>query len=155
MHDGTPEVMGLDFFPQQWRAVAAPDGPVLVLAGPGAGKTRCLTGRIGYLLTHRGTAPDRICAITFTNKAAEEIAARLRQALGELVERMTLGTIHALCLKMLRTHGRRVGLPAGFGVAGEEHQRLVLSRLGVHSRRHRPLLLLFGRRRLQGYKLTG
>ncbi|MCC6417488.1 MAG: UvrD-helicase domain-containing protein [Gemmataceae bacterium] len=155
MPDGNPEVIGLDFFPQQWCAVAAPPGPVLVLAGPGAGKTRCLTGRIGYLLTRHATPASRICAITFTNKAAEEIAARLRHALGDLVEQMTLGTIHALCLKMLRTHGRRVGLPAGFGVASEEHQRLVLSRLGVHTKRHRPLLLLFGRHRLQEYKLTG
>jgi DNA polymerase III epsilon subunit family exonuclease len=142
-------VLGLPFFEQQWRAVSAPHGPVLVLAGPGAGKTRCLTGRIGYLL-EQGADPHRICAITFTNKAAQEIAHRLRDGLGDGSDALTLGTIHSLCLRLLRDHGRRVGLPANFGVADEEQQRLVLSRLGVHSRRHRPLLTQFGKRRLHG-----
>jgi DNA polymerase III epsilon subunit family exonuclease len=149
-----PTVLGLSFFPQQWRAVAAPVGPVLVLAGPGAGKTRCLTGRVGYLIAHREASPDRVCAITFTNKAAQEVQHRLRQGLGDQAEHLTLGTIHALCLDLLRRHGKRAGLPAGFGVADEAHQRLVLNRLGVHSRRHRQLLTLFGRRRLQGHALT-
>lgn len=143
---GTPQLMGLTFSAVQWRAVAAPPGPFLVLAGPGAGKTRCLTGRIAYLL-QQGVEPHRICALTFTNKAAQEIADRLRQGLGDAVERMSLGTIHALCLRILRSHGHGVGLPAGFGVADEEHQRLVLGRLGVHSKRQRPLLMQFGRRR--------
>lgn len=149
-----PEVLGLPFFPQQWRAVTAPLGPVLVLAGPGAGKTRCLTGRIGHLLAHRNADPQKICAITFTNKAAQEIASRLNNRLGDRCEQLTLGTIHSLCLQILRSHGRRVGLPTGFGVADEGHQRLVLSRFGVHTKRHGQLLLLFGRRRLQGYALT-
>ncbi|MGH7171648.1 MAG: UvrD-helicase domain-containing protein, partial [Gemmataceae bacterium] len=142
----TPELMGLTFSAAQWRAVAAPSGPVLVLAGPGAGKTRCLTGRIAFLLRN-GAQPRRICALTFTNKAAQEIAERLRHGLEDAVELMTLGTIHALCLRILRTHGHRVGLPAGFGVADEEHQHLVLGRLGVHTKRHRSLLMRFGRRR--------
>jgi superfamily I DNA/RNA helicase len=146
--------MGLPFFPQQWLAVAAPPGPVLVLAGPGAGKTRCLTGRIGYLI-EQGADPRRLCAITFTNKAAGEIAHRLRHALGAAADGPTLGTIHALCLKVLREHGRRVGLPGNFGVADEAQQRLVLSRLGVHTRQHRALLTRFGRRRLQGHALGG
>jgi DNA polymerase III epsilon subunit family exonuclease len=154
MGAGKLTVMGLDFFPQQERAVTAAPGPVLVLAGPGAGKTRCLTGRIGYLIDRHNAAPARICAITFTNKAAQAIVSRLRQGLGDLVEEMTLGTIHALCLNVLRPYARRVGLPAGFGIADEEHQKLVLSRLGVHTRRHRQLLTLFGRHRLQGYALT-
>ncbi|HYT88832.1 MAG TPA: UvrD-helicase domain-containing protein [Gemmataceae bacterium] len=152
--DNLQTVMGLTFFPQQWCAVTAPVGPVLVLAGPGAGKTRCLTGRIGYLLAHHNADPQRICAITFTNKAAQEIADRLRHGLGDLVEALKLGTIHALCLEFLREHGRRLGLPSGFGVADDEHQRLVLARLGVPSKRHGQLLLLFGRRRLQGHTLS-
>jgi DNA polymerase III epsilon subunit family exonuclease len=149
-----PGVMGLTFFERQWQAVTAPPGPVLVLAGPGAGKTRCLTGRIAYLLTARAAHPQKVCAVTFTNKAAQEIAGRLQNGLGDVAEQMTLGTIHALCLQILRAFGRRAGLPAGFGIAGDEHQRLLLSRLGAHSRRHGQLLLLFGRRRLQGYQLT-
>jgi DNA polymerase III epsilon subunit family exonuclease len=151
MADPTPT--RLTFFPQQLRAVAAPVGPVLVLAGPGAGKTRCLIGRIAHLIA-QGADPVRICAVTFTNKAAEEIRARLVHELGDLAEHLTLGTIHALCLDLLRAFGRKAGLPAGFGVADEAHQRLVLNRLGVHSRNFRPLLLLFGRRRLQGHELT-
>jgi DNA polymerase III epsilon subunit family exonuclease len=143
---GTPELMGLTFSAAQWRAVAAPLGPVLVLAGPGAGKTRCLTGRIAYLL-QQGVEPRRICALTFTNKAAQEIAERLRHGLGDAVEQMELGTIHSLCLRILRSHGHGVGLPSGFGVADEEHQRLVLGRLGVNARRQRGLLTQFGRRR--------
>ncbi len=149
-----PELMGLTFSDAQWRAVSAPVGPLLVLAGPGAGKTRCLTGRIAFLLRH-GADPRRVCALTFTNKAAGEIAERLRHGLGGDVEQMTLGTIHALCLRVLRTHGHGVGLPAGFGVADEEHQRLVLGRLGVHTRRHRALLGSFGRRRQQNHPLAG
>ena len=151
----TPELMGLTFSPSQWRAVTAPVGPLLVLAGPGAGKTRCLTGRIAFLIRHRGADPRRVCALTFTNKAAGEIAERLRHGLGDAAGPMTLGTIHALCLRILRAHGHGVGLPAGFGVADEEHQRLVLGRLGVHTRRHRALLGLFGRRRQQDRQLPG
>lgn len=140
-------VLGLPFFPQQWQAVSAPIGPVLVLAGPGAGKTRCLTGRIGYLL-QEGTDARRVCAITFTNKAAQEIGHRLRCGLGDAAADLTLGTIHSLCLRLVRQYYHRVGLPANFGVADEDQQRLVLSRLGVHSQKHRGLLTRFGRRRL-------
>jgi DNA polymerase III epsilon subunit family exonuclease len=149
-----PPLARLTFFPQQLRAVTASVGPILVLAGPGAGKTRCLTGRIGHLIAERAADPARICAITFTNKAAEEVRTRLLHELGELAEHLTLGTIHALCLDLLRAFGRRAGLPAGFGVADETHQKLILNRLGVHSRRHRALLTLFGRHRLHGYALT-
>lgn len=146
---GAPELMGLTFSAAQWRAVAAAHGPILVLAGPGAGKTRCLTGRIAYLL-QQGGEPRRICALTFTNKAAQEIAERLRHGLGDAVDQMSLGTIHSLCLRILRTHGHRVGLPSGFGVADEEHQRLVLGRFGVNAKRQRSLLMRFGRRRQDG-----
>ncbi len=145
--------MPLSFFEQQLRAVRAPVGPVLVVAGPGAGKTRCLTGRIEYLIAEHRAAPSRICAITFTNKAAQEVARRLHEGLGDVAEQLTLGTIHSLCLQVLRRFGRRAGLPTGFGVADEKHQKLVLSRLGVHTNRHSSLLTLFGRRRLQGYSL--
>jgi DNA polymerase III epsilon subunit family exonuclease len=150
---GAPDLMGLTFTPAQWRAVAAPLGPVLVLAGPGAGKTRCLAGRIAYLL-QQGVEPRRICALTFTNKAAQEIAERLRHGLGDAVEHMSLGTIHSLCLRILRSHGHRIGLPLGFGVADEEHQRLVLGRLGINTQRQRPTLTRFGMRR-QDRKLSG
>ncbi|MEE8522062.1 MAG: UvrD-helicase domain-containing protein, partial [Gemmatimonadota bacterium] len=69
-------------FKRQLDAIEAPPGPTLVLAGPGAGKTFCLIERIAYLIESAGAAPERICAVTFTNKAAEEVEVRLRRKLG-------------------------------------------------------------------------
>jgi DNA polymerase III epsilon subunit family exonuclease len=140
--------------PQQRAAIEAPLGPVLVLAGPGAGKTFCLIERVRRLVTHHHADPARVCAVTFTNKAAEEIVARLHRELGGAGERIGRGTLHALCLDILRAHGERLRLRPGFGVADEEYQRLVLRRLGVARRRMGMLLTLFGRRRLQAYPLT-
>ncbi|MGH7703305.1 MAG: UvrD-helicase domain-containing protein, partial [Gemmatimonadales bacterium] len=139
---------------QQREAIEAPLGPVLVLAGPGAGKTFCLIGRVGYLIERLGFPADRICAVTFTNKAAEEIAARLQGGLGPAAEGVTRGTLHSLCVGVLREHGSLVGLGRGFGIADERYQRLVLRRLRVAERRRGPLLALFARRRSQGYRLT-
>lgn len=136
-----------DPLPQQRLAIEAPLGPVLVVAGPGAGKTACLIGRIDYLVTKLGFDPARICAVTFTNKAAEEIAARLRYD-------VTRGTIHALCLAILREYAESAGLPRGFGVADEHYQHAVLARLRVHADRRSGVLNRFGRHRLQEYRLT-
>src|SRR4029077_18996881 len=107
--------------PQQRLAVEAPLGPVLVVAGPGAGKTFCLIARIQHLIS-TGIDPHRICAVTFTNRAAEEIADRLKAALGDRAEVITRGTIHALCLALLREHPDEVGLKRGFGAAEERDQ---------------------------------
>jgi ATP-dependent DNA helicase UvrD/PcrA len=144
----------LAFFPEQWSAVSAPVGPVLVLAGPGAGKTRCLIGRIRYLVEALGASSDRICAVTFTNKAAEEIVGRLRRDMGAIAEHLWLGTIHALCLDLLRPFAKTVGLPPGFGVADETHQIAILRQLRIPPRRQSQLLTLFGRHRLGGAALT-
>jgi DNA polymerase III epsilon subunit family exonuclease len=134
--------------PAQQRAIIAADGPVLVLAGPGAGKTFCLIQRVRHLI-EQGAAPTRICAVTFTNKAAEEIALRLGNTMGAAARDVTRGTLHALCLGFLREFGDRVALPAGFGVADDAYQRLILRRLRVRPERHGALLMSFGRRRLQ------
>jgi DNA polymerase III epsilon subunit family exonuclease len=141
--------------PQQHRAIEAPLGPVLVVAGPGAGKTFCLIGRINHLIATLGFHPARICAVTFTNKAAEEIAARLTRKLGGRAEEVTRGTLHALCLGILRQHADAAGLKRGFGVADEEYQRTALGRLNIHPKRRGALLTLFSRRRLQNHSLTG
>ena len=93
--------------PQQRNAIEAPLGPVLVVAGPGAGKTFCLIGRIRYLIEHHGILPGRICAVTFTNKAAQEIGARLKAALGPAQGEITGGTIHALCLRFCGSFPKR------------------------------------------------
>ena len=137
----------------QRRAIEAPPEPVLVVAGPGAGKTFCLIRRVGRLI-ERQADPRRICALTFTNKAAEEIALRLRDTVGVAAAAVTRGTIHSLCLGILREYPELVGLGRGFGVADEAYQRLALGRLRVANRRRGQLLTLFGRRRLQGYTLT-
>jgi DNA helicase II / ATP-dependent DNA helicase PcrA len=146
----------LDLIPSaaQRQAIQAPLGPVLVVAGPGAGKTFCLIARIGHLIAHEGLAPGRICAVTFTNKAADEIAARLRREIGGAAEEITRGTLHALCFALLRDHAAAAGLRRGFGIADEDYQRRVLRRLGVRPERQRQLLLLFGRHRLQHTPLT-
>ena len=142
------------WFPAQLTAVTAPIGPVMVLAGPGAGKTRCLTGRIQYLVEQMHATPQRICAVTFTNKAAEEIVARMRQSMDTVAEQPWLGTIHALCLQLLRPFAKTMGLPPGFGVADESQQYAILNRLRVWKKRQGQLLRLFGLRRLTRYKLT-
>ena len=88
--------------PKQTEAIESELGPALVLAGPGAGKTLCLIRRVEYLIGSKGFAPERICTVTFTNKAAEEVTARLHKRLGERADRITRGTLHALCLTILR-----------------------------------------------------
>jgi superfamily I DNA/RNA helicase len=137
---------------RQLQAIEAPPGPVLVLAGPGAGKTFCLIERIRFLVEHEGFDPARICAVTFTNKAAGEIAGRLGGALGDRATVVTRSTIHALCVQLLRRHGRAVGVPEGFGIADEEYQLQVLHRAGFRKDQSWPLRQ-FSRHRIQGLPL--
>src|SRR3954470_13550413 len=138
---------------QQRRAIEAPLGPVLVVAGPGAGKTFCLIARIQHLIAN-GIDPHRICAVTFTNRAAEEIADRLKQTLGsKRAGAITRGTIHSLCLKLLREHADLVGLKRGFGIADEQYQDVILHRLRVPAERRGGILSRFGRHRFQQYEL--
>src|SRR5512143_1305751 len=136
--------------PQQQRAIEAPLGPVLVLAGPGAGKTFCLVERVRHLIETHGARPSRICAVTFTNKAAEEVVRRLHRELGAAAFDVTRGTLHSLCAGMLREHAELVGLRRGFGIADEDYQQTLLRRLGVRPRKRRAGMLgLFSRKRLQ------
>jgi hypothetical protein len=107
----------------QREAIEAGFGPALVLAGPGAGKTFCLIELIRFLIEWMGIPPARINAFTFTNKAAEEIGARLDD-LGTSAQLVKRGTIHAFCAELLRQHGHHEGLERGFGIADENYQRL-------------------------------
>lgn len=142
-------------FEQQRAAIEAPIGATLVLAGPGAGKTYCLIGRVAHLIEKHGAAPERICAVTFTNKAAEEVAVRLRRQLESRAGDIACGTLHALCLGILRDHVEDSGLQRGFGIADEDYQNLVLIRLGVRDRMERArLLTAFGRHRLGKRELS-
>ncbi|MDA1082289.1 MAG: UvrD-helicase domain-containing protein [Gemmatimonadetes bacterium] len=139
--------------PSQQRAIESPPGPLLVLAGPGAGKTFCLTERIGYLIERHGFTPSRICAFTFTNKAADEIAHRLSARLGATAETIKRGTIHAFCAELLREFGTLVGLQQGFGIADEEYQLNVLRRIEGPRRWHRGTLTRFSAHRFRGDEL--
>jgi superfamily I DNA/RNA helicase/DNA polymerase III epsilon subunit-like protein len=144
--------MSFDPTSQQRKAIEAPLGPVLVLAGPGAGKTYCLICRIQHLIGHAGIPPRRILAVTFTNKAAEEIASRLYETRGH-AEEITRGTLHAVCFRILRDFADRCGLRPGFGVADEDYQLSVLKRLRVPEKRRAQVLSLFSLYRLQGRPL--
>src|SRR2546421_2921166 len=146
--------MEFEPLPQQRLAIAAPLGPILVVAGPGAGKTFCLIARINHLIATLGIAPERICAVTFTNRAAEEIAVRLKHTLQARADGITRGTIHALCLALLREYTEAAGLRKGFGVADEQYQKVILGRLHVPLEQRGALLNRFGRHRVQDYRLT-
>jgi DNA helicase II / ATP-dependent DNA helicase PcrA len=139
---------------KQRSAVEAELGPVLVIAGPGAGKTSCLVARVEHLIKVRGFKPERLCAVTFTNKAAEEIITRLGRTLGRQGEDVTRGTLHSLCLSILRERGGEVGLQAGFGVADDHYQHAILARLRVQQKRRSSLLTIFGKFRFQGIAPT-
>src|SRR2546421_49144 len=148
--------MAFEPLPQQCLAIEAPLGPVLVVAGPGAGKTFCIIARINHLIDALGVEPERICAVTFTNRAAEDIAVRLKHTLGDRAEAITRGTIHALCLALLREHAEAAGVRKGFGVADEQYQKVILGRLHVPLAQRGSLLNRFSRHRAQkqDYELT-
>ncbi len=103
---------------EQLAPVLDTEGAVLVLAGAGSGKTRVLTSRIAHLVTEKGVPPENILAITFTNKAANEMRARL-DAMTD-VGRMWVCTIHSMCVKILRMFAERRGLSANFSIYSEQ-----------------------------------
>ncbi|MCX6561231.1 MAG: UvrD-helicase domain-containing protein [Candidatus Aminicenantes bacterium] len=108
----------------QRTAVVHGDGPMLVLAGPGSGKTRVITHRIAHLIKG-GVRPDRILALTFTNKAAEEMRGRLRTM--DVPPGATLCTFHSLCVRVLREFAGRAALPPGFSIYDQADQKAVLA----------------------------
>lgn len=134
------EKLLFDLDETQKKAVEAKDGPIMVFAGAGSGKTRVLTYRIAYLLLERSIPSHRIFAVTFTNKAADEMKQRLEALVGKAVENMWLGTFHAACARMLRQHGQAIGLANNFLIYDEDDQRnlvkTILKELNIDSSRY-------------------
>jgi len=112
--------------PAQREAVEAIDGPVLILAGPGSGKTRVITHRVAYLIKVCGISPYRIMAVTFTNKAAREMEERLYRLIGGSVGDLTIGTFHAICARILRRDGKAIDIDPKFVIYDEEDQISVI-----------------------------
>jgi len=113
--------------PEQRAAVTHGDGPLLILAGAGSGKTRVLTHRIAYLVRDLGVSPGAILAVTFTNKAAREMRERLGRLLGEAALRdLTVGTFHGFCARLLRREGPLVGIDRSFAIYDEADQRALI-----------------------------
>jgi DNA helicase-2/ATP-dependent DNA helicase PcrA len=131
--------------PAQREAAEAINGPLLILAGPGSGKTRVITYRIAYLVRRCGVSPHHIMAVTFTNKAAREMKERLEQLLGQATEALTLGTFHAICARILRREGKAVGLESSFVIYDEDDQlklmKQVLEELKLDPKQHVPQAL--------------
>lgn len=135
-----------DLNSRQRQAVEAPDGPVLVLAGPGSGKTRVLAHRVAYLVQARGIAPRIIMAVTFTNKAAHEMRDRLEKLLGvSQAKELTLGTFHAICARFLRREAPHVGLEREFAIYDEDDQLALVKQavkdLNLDDKKYRPTTL--------------
>lgn len=108
-----------DLNPIQKQAVQATEGPVLILAGAGSGKTKALTHRVAYLISEKHIAPENICVLTFTNKAAGEMMNRIMKLIGPTSDRPTMGTFHSLCARILRKEGKHIGLPPSFSIYDE------------------------------------
>lgn len=116
--------------PEQRLAVETINGPVLVLAGAGTGKTRVLTTRIAHILATGHATPGQILAVTFTNKAAREMKKRIGAYIGPDVEGMAwLGTFHAICVKILRRHSELVGLKSSFSILDTDDQLRLIKQI--------------------------
>jgi DNA helicase-2/ATP-dependent DNA helicase PcrA len=114
---------------EQRLAVETTEGPLLVLAGAGTGKTRVLTTRFAHILLTRRAFPGQVLAVTFTNKAAREMRERIASMLQEPVEGLWLGTFHALCARMLRRHAEHVGLTPQFNIIDSDDQLRLLKQV--------------------------
>jgi DNA helicase II / ATP-dependent DNA helicase PcrA len=114
--------------PAQIAAVSAPPGPTLIIAGPGSGKTAVLTRRVAYLIREMGIPPHRIMAVTFTNKAANEMRRRIEAMLGGQTKGLTAGTFHAICARILRREAEHVGLTRDYVIYDTDDQVSVMKR---------------------------
>jgi DNA helicase-2/ATP-dependent DNA helicase PcrA len=129
--------------PQQQQAVMAELGPVLVLAGPGSGKTRVLTHRIAYLIDRMGVRPYQIMAVTFTNKAAREMEGRVLDLLSFETQSLTLGTFHATCARILRREAEHLPIQSNYVIFDSDDQLSVIKNalkdLNLDDKLYRPI----------------
>jgi len=134
-----------DLNPQQQAAVSAPDGQILVLAGPGSGKTRVLTQRAAFLILEREVDPYRILAVTFTNKAAREMQERLQRMLGSKLDSLWLGTFHSICARILRREADALPFTRDFVIMDADDQqnlvKLSLKELNIDDKLYPPASL--------------
>ncbi len=112
--------------PEQQKAVKTTDGPLLIMAGAGSGKTRVLTHRIGYLMVEKGVNPYNILAITFTNKAAREMKERIHSMMGGVSEEIWISTFHSMCVRILRRDIDRIGFNRNFTILDTTDQQSVI-----------------------------
>jgi len=141
----TPILEGLN--PRQREAVEQTDGPLLILAGPGSGKTRVIAHRIAYLIREREVRPRRVLAVTFTNKAAREMRDRVFGLVGEDLGRdISMGTFHAICSRILRIDGEQIGIPRTYTIYDDSDQIAAVKRalddLGLDPKRVAPRAVL-------------
>lgn len=129
MNNGTELELLNQLNPEQAQAVRHPDGPLLVLAGAGSGKTRVLTYRIAYLLQTGAVAPHQILAVTFTNKAAAEMSDRVVSLVGDVGRGIWISTFHSACVRILRRDGEQIGVPKNFVIYDETDQLSLVKRL--------------------------
>src|SRR5437588_6875235 len=113
----------------QREAVQHAEGPLLIFAGACSGTTRVLTARIAYLIATRRVWPDRLLAVTFTNKAAREMRSRVAALVGEPADKMWVGTFHATAVKVLRREAARIGIVPSFVIFDEDDTRAALNRV--------------------------
>ena len=121
-----PLLAGLNH--EQRAAVAHFEGPLLILAGAGSGKTRVLTHRVAYLLQVHGVRPDEVVAITFTNKAAGEMKERIEGLVGPIARTMWISTFHSMCARLLRREAQRIGYKSTFTIHDEDDRRRLIKR---------------------------
>src|SRR5687767_12064618 len=144
-----PEAATADLNVDQALAAVHVDGPLVVFAGAGSGKTRVITYRIANLLAAHRVPPYRILAVTFTNKAAGEMKKRIERIAGpELARDLWVGTFHATCARLLRRHHEAAGLTRNFTIYDDDDQRAVMNRvykdLRINDKQH-PMRKVLGR----------
>ncbi|MGB9608282.1 MAG: ATP-dependent helicase, partial [bacterium] len=133
-----------DLNPEQKEAVLFNSAPLVIFAGAGSGKTKVLTYKAAYLVS-QGVSPRNILAVTFTNKAAEEMRSRITNLVGEVAEDIWMGTFHAICARILRIDGEAIGLPSNFVILDEDDQlaliKEIISQLSLDGEYYQPKMV--------------